>query len=132
MFDLLAYPGYNTITGRRSMDARERVRKYRTVGGGAQMVRVEVLVPAEARQHMIDEAARLRAARRGQRALSHEEGRMFDEAIERYGARCLWNCKPSRTVAGLLTVAEQLKAHGDMRAWRLALGIEESVANATR
>lgn len=124
--------GYNSISGRQLLNTRERIRRYRTVGGGADLVRVEVLVPAEARQHMLDEAARLRSARRGERTLTPDEARVFDEATERYGARCLWNCKPSRTVAGLLTVAEQLKAHGDMRAWRLAMDIEESITNAAR
>ncbi len=57
---------------------------------------------------------------------------MYDEATARYGSRCLWNCDPSRTVRGLRAVAEQLKAHGDMVAWRMACDIEESLADAAR
>lgn len=72
----------------------------------------------------------LRAARRGQRALTPLEVRIFNEAASRYGSRCFWNRKPSQTLAGLRTVAEQSKAHGDMRAWGLALDIEEAIANA--
>lgn len=96
------------------------------------MVRVEVLVPASSRQAILDEAAKLRASHRGSRPLSAEQDRLFDDATRRYGARCLWNCKPPRTVEGMRTVAARLKAHGDMAAWRLALDIEESLADAAR
>lgn len=48
----------------------------------------------------------------------------FREAIDRYGARCLWNMKPRRTEAGLSAIADRLKKHGDMEAWKLACNIE--------
>lgn len=112
------------------MAARDRIAKYRSVGGGAELARVEVLVPVDARQHILEEAARLRAAHRGKRSLTRAELDLFDEAQRRLGARCLWNCTPTRTVEGIRAVAARLKAHGDMTAWRLALRIEEATADA--
>lgn len=111
------------------MALEERVAKYRTTGGGADLVWVEVLVPASSRSHILKEAAKLRAVHRGERELSAEEQRMSDEASSRYGARCLWDCRPARTVAGMRMIAERLKTHGDMTAWRFALRIEEALAD---
>lgn len=114
------------------MALKERVAKYRTTGGGADQVRVEVLVPASSRGHILEVATKLRAVHRGDRELSAEEQRMFDEASSRYGARCLWKCRPARTVAGMRMIAERLKTRGDMTAWRFALQIEAALADAPR
>lgn len=46
------------------MSARDRIKRYRTTGSGAGLVRVEVLVPAEDRAAIITHAAKLRELRR--------------------------------------------------------------------
>ncbi|BCB21993.1 hypothetical protein OCUBac02_48870 (plasmid) [Bosea sp. ANAM02] len=57
--------------------------------------------------------------------------RWYQEAIERYGAMCLWNAKPQRTIAGLRVIIERLKTYGDMPAWKLALSISEFLGDAS-
>jgi hypothetical protein len=64
------------------------------------------------------------------RPLSGEQASLFDLAVTRYGARCLWNCRPKRTVEGMLVVADRLKAHGNMEAWRLAMRLQEAVSHS--
>lgn len=57
---------------------------------------------------------------------------LHGEAFARFGARCLWNTKPPVTPEGLRYIAERLRKHGDMAAWRLAARIIEEVENAAR
>jgi hypothetical protein len=44
---------------------------------------------------------------------------LYDEAMARFGARCLWNAAPSRSVEGLRVVTDRLRRYGGMDAWRL-------------
>ncbi len=59
-------------------------------------------------------------------------GLLYDEAIARFGARCLWNAAPSRSVEGLRVVADHLRCYGGMDAWRLAAAIRAELDLAAR
>ena len=94
------------------------------------MVRVEVLVPPEARTVILDKARKLRAQSRGKKELSLEAIALHDEALSRFKTRCFWNSNPPRTRDGLEVVCRQLRAYGDMNAWRLAAKIHGVLNNA--
>ena len=64
--------------------------------------------------------------------LTEEQRVLYDRAFDSYSTRCLWNCKPSMSHAGLLTIIERLRLYGDMEAWSLANQIEESILHASR
>jgi hypothetical protein len=51
-------------------------------------------------------------------------------AVERFGARCLWNIRPEATPASLRVVARQLKTYGNLVAWRLGAEIEAELDRA--
>jgi hypothetical protein len=70
------------------MGARERIEKYRSSGGAADLVRVEVLVPAGGKPAVIELAAVLRAAERRKKATLES---FLTKAMEHYGARVLDN-----------------------------------------
>lgn len=53
-----------------------------------------------------------------------EHEALYDEAVRRFGTRCLWSANPGRSPAGLRVIAARLKAYGGMDAWRLAERIE--------
>jgi hypothetical protein len=114
------------------MSARERIVRYRTEGGAADLVRVEVLVPPEGRQEVVDLAARLRSDHRAKAAEVDMLMPLFEEAVDLFGARCLWNLKPEPTPTGMRVIAERLRKHGDMDAWRLASRIQKAVGHAVR
>jgi len=65
------------------MSVRQRIEKYRSSGGAADLVRVEVLVPSSARDAVLGMAADLRAKHRSEKDLQA----MCDEALARYGVR---------------------------------------------
>jgi hypothetical protein len=92
----------------------ERTKKYLTHGSGADLVRVEVLVPAHHPQAVLDEARRLRSIAR--RPLSALAIALHDEAMARFKIRCFWNAAPPQTEAGLRAVADRLQNYGDMAA----------------
>ncbi len=54
------------------------------------------------------------------------------EAFQKFGARCLWNVKGSKSLDGLRVIADALRATGGMDAWRLANEIGDELARATR
>jgi hypothetical protein len=104
--------------------------RYRSTGGGADLVRVEVLVPERDRAEVLSYAAILRARHRtsvGHKALFRA---LYDEALKKYGARCLWNARPALDRDGLSVVAGRLRKYGDMAAWRLANRIDAAIADA--
>jgi len=72
--------------------ASERVKKYRSVGGAADLARVEVLVPPGAREELLAFASRLRAQHRSNKELRS----LYDEAIRLYAARILDNVDLAR------------------------------------
>ncbi len=100
------------------------------MGGGAGLVRVEILVPAEARTGILEEARKLRAQFREKKELSSEAIALHAEALARFKARCFWNSNPPRTRDGLEAVCQQLRTYGDMNAWRLAAKIRGVLSNA--
>lgn len=57
--------------------------------------------------------------------------RLFDEAVTRYGKRCLWNVNPQPTPGGMHIIADKLRKHGDMEAWELATRIRKAINDAT-
>ena len=111
------------------MTAQARTERYRTKGAGAGLVRVEVLVPPEARAAILKEAARMRRERRS--GLSDSLSALYDEAFARFGGRSLWNMAPPKTVDGIRVVADRLQKNGGMDAWRLAAKILGELDNAT-
>jgi hypothetical protein len=99
------------------MGARERIKKYRSSGGAADLVRVEVLVPAAGRSDILDSAAKLRAAGRKKNA---ELRQRLDAALALYGARILDNIDLEK--AASLSQKSKLAANalierGDARAF---------------
>jgi hypothetical protein len=67
------------------ISARQRVKKYRSEGGAADLARVEVLVPPEARKEILEIASRLRAKHRDNKKLRS----LYDNALRSYGPRIL-------------------------------------------
>lgn len=55
---------------------------------------------------------------------------LYDAALSTFGARCLWNVKPSKSVQGMRVVAQCLRASGGMDAWRLATEIRDAIVDA--
>ena len=108
----------------------ERVARYRSVGAGADLVRVEVLVPHSGRDAVKHYAAQLRQEHRKPSILKGPLADYYDEAVRKYGARCLWSAKPSKTTAGMKVIAAQLRTYGGMDAWRLATAIRKELGNA--
>jgi hypothetical protein len=115
----------------KDMSARERIKRYKTEGGASDLVRVEVLVPPHDRDTIIEMAAQMRDTHRNEK-LNAELTQLHRQAFENFGTRCLWNMKPSATPSGMSIVADQLRKHGGMDAWRLATKIKEVLGHATR
>lgn len=100
------------------MAARERVERYRKTGGGADMVRVEVLVPEQSRRDIIELAARLRSVHRKEKAVRE----LYARALSMYGNRVADNVdlerlRDPRSQARVL--AKALIDRGDARAFYL-------------
>ena len=99
------------------MSSRERIRKYREIGGAADLVRVEVLVPAADRDAILASASKLRQEHRNKKERMIE---VLQAATERYGLRILDNIDLSRvdSVEGRCRiVADALMERGDARAF---------------
>ena len=112
------------------MSHKERVKRYRTEGGAADLVRVEVLVPDRERDEILRLAARMRADYRNEKAHAELED-LRRQAVEQYGTQCLWNIKAVPTPSGMKAVADNLRKYGDMNAWRLASKIREKLGHAS-
>ena len=65
--------------------ARQRIKKYRSEGGAADLARVEVLVPPSARKEILAAASRLRAEHRA----SKELRALYNKALALYCTRIL-------------------------------------------
>lgn len=111
------------------MGQKDRTDRYKTVGAGVGLVRVEVLVPKEDRQAVIETARQLREARQ---SLSGQANTLYDEALSRFKTRCFWNSNPPKSEDGLAAIHDRLQAYGDMEAWRLAARIRKVMRHATR
>src|SRR5438128_12685029 len=105
-------------------ELRRRLGRGHSIGGPAASSRRPRVVA------IAEEMRRLHPRAEG--ALSANLTTLFNEAVERYRAQCLWNIQPRATIDGLRTIAKRLKKHGGMAAWRLATRIEQSVDNAAR
>jgi hypothetical protein len=100
------------------MPARQRIEKYRSSGGAADLVRVEVLVPPSARDDVLRLAAKLRSEHRDNKELC----RLCDRALSLYGVRVLDNVDLDRLPgmrARAGVIARALMERGDARAFVL-------------
>jgi hypothetical protein len=98
--------------------ARQRIKKYRSEGGGADLVRVEVLVPPSAREEILAIASRVRAKHRG----SKELRALYDKALASYGVRILDNIDLDRLPdfrSRAAVVARAMIDRGDARAFAM-------------
>ena len=98
--------------------ARKRVKKYRSEGGAADLVRVEVLVPPSARDEILAIASRLRAEYRGTKELRE----LYDDALRSYRVRILDNVDLDRLPdlrSRAAVVARALIDRGDARAFAM-------------
>jgi hypothetical protein len=117
----IAYPGYGYYIDRtleNPMSVRQRIRKYRSSGGAADLVRVEVLVPPSARDDIIRLAARLRSEHRDGKELKG----MCDRALSLYGPSILDNVDLERLPdlrARADVIARAMIERGDARAFAL-------------
>ena len=98
--------------------ARQRVKKYRSEGGAADLTRVEVLVPPSARAEILAVASRLRAEHRGNKELRA----LYDNALALYRTRILDNVDLDRLPdlrSRAAVVARALIDRGDARAFAI-------------
>ena len=100
------------------MAARQRVKKYRSEGGAADLARVEVLVPPSAREEILAVAFRLRAEHRSNKEL----GALYDSALASYRTRILDNIDLDRLPdlrSRAAVVARAMIDRGDARAFAM-------------
>ena len=101
------------------MSVRERMKKYREHGAGADLVRVEVLVPASRRAEVVAAAGQMRADYRRRK---QEVSRSLERALERYRARILDNIDLDRVSdieQKARLVGHALIERGDARAFAM-------------
>jgi hypothetical protein len=97
---------------------RNRVKKYRSEGGAADLARVEVLVPPSARDEILEMASRLRAEHRGKKELRS----LYDNALRWYRTRILDNVDLDRLPdlrSRAAVVARAMIDRGDARAFAI-------------
>ena len=100
------------------MNAHQRVEKYRTKGGAADLDRVEVLVPPSARARILELAAQLRAEHRGNKELRD----LYEKAMASYRTRILDNVDLDRLPdfrSRAAVVARAMIDRGDARAFAM-------------
>ena len=100
------------------MSVRKRIEKYRSSGGAADLVKVEILVPPSAREDVLRLAARLRSEHRDSRELRT----LCERALALYGARVLDNVDLDRVPdqrARAAVIARALMERGDAKAFVL-------------
>jgi hypothetical protein len=111
------------------MSVRRRIEKYRSSGGAADLVKVEVLVPPSARDDVLRLAARLRSEHRDSKELRS----LCDRALSLYGARVLDNVDLDRLPALRAragVIARALMERGDARAFVLGREILAQAGSA--
>ena len=109
------------------MTAHERVKKYRSEGGAADFVRVEVLVPPSARKEILTVASRLRAEHRANKELRS----LYDKALRAYRTRILDNVDLDRLPdlrSRAAVIARAMIDRGDARAFALGRQMLDRVA----
>jgi hypothetical protein len=98
--------------------ANQRVKKYRSEGGAADLVRVEVLVPPSAREEILAAASRLRAEHRSSKELRS----LYERAMRLYGPRILDNVDLDRLPdlrSRAAVAARAMIDRGDARAFAM-------------
>jgi hypothetical protein len=98
--------------------ARQRVKRYRSEGGAADLARVEVLVPPSAREEILAVAARLRAEHRSNKELRA----LYDSALASHRTRILDNVDLDRLPdlrSRAAVVARAMIDRGDARAFAM-------------
>ncbi|MCK1707784.1 MULTISPECIES: hypothetical protein [unclassified Bradyrhizobium] len=98
--------------------AKKRVRKYRSEGGAADLVRVEVLIPPDARSEVLAIASRMRAEHRRAKELQS----LLDNALRLYGPRILDNVDLDRLPdlrSRAAVAARAMIDRGDARAFAM-------------
>lgn len=98
--------------------ARKRVKKYRSEGGGADLARVEVLVPPSARKEILAVASRLRMEHRRNKELRE----LYESALQLYRTRILDNVDLDRLPdlrSRAAVVARAMIDRGDARAFAI-------------
>lgn len=98
--------------------ARNRVKKYRSEGGAADLVRIEVLIPPSARKEILALASRLRSDHRRNKELRA----LYESALESYGPRILDNVDLDRLPdlrSRAAVVARAMIDRGDARAFAI-------------
>jgi hypothetical protein len=96
----------------------QRVKKYRTEGGAADLARVEVLVPPSAREKILEFAFRLRAEHRRNKELRA----LYDKALASYRTRILDNVDLDRLPdlrSRAAVIARAMIDRGDARAFAM-------------
>lgn len=107
--------------------ARRRMQKYRTEGGAADFVRVEVLVPPSDRKDILASAARLRAEYRDKRELKA----LYEDALRAYRSHILDNVDLDRLPdlrSRAVVVAHAMIDRGDARAFAMGRQMLDRVA----
>jgi hypothetical protein len=107
--------------------AKQRVKKYRTEGGAADLVRVEVLVPPSDRKKILEYASGLRAKHRASKDLSS----LYDNALQAYRVRILDNVDLDRLPdlrSRAAVVARAMMERGDARAFAMGREILDCIA----
>jgi hypothetical protein len=98
--------------------ARHRVKKYRSEGGAADLVRVEVLIPPSARKEILAMASRWRSEHRRNKELRA----LYDNALQSYGTRILDNVDLDRLPdlrSRAAVIARAMIDRGDARAFAM-------------
>ena len=98
------------------MAANDRIKRYKSVGAAADLVRVEVLVPASGKQNVLNYAQRLRSEHRA------ELEALIEQALERYGPKIEDNIDLSRLAnvsARARVVGRALLERGDAAGFKL-------------
>lgn len=103
-----------------AMSVQDRIRKYRREGGAADLVRVEVLVPAHRREDVIKLASSLRADHRNRKARISD---LCEQALSQYRSRVLDNIDVGRLPPDpgkrAAVIGRALMERGDARAFAL-------------
>lgn len=116
----------------------ERSLKYKSVGAGAGLMRVEVLVAPEDRETILKQAAQLREKRRelgrAENARNSVLREMIDEAIVKYKGRALWNVPLDLpdVKEQAAVVAAGLRHYGGVDGFKLAGRIEDLLREIER
>jgi hypothetical protein len=109
--------------------AHRRVKRYRSVGGAADLARVEVLVPPSAREEILAVASRLRAEHRGNKELRL----LYDKALALYRTRILDNIDLDRLPdlrSRAAVIARAMIDRGDARAFAIGRQLLDRVGES--